>query len=54
MSRINPALDVIPVKPGNNIYTVLVVVATLVQGLALLAMFLKFNTIFTGYPFTMP
>lgn len=52
MSRGAPGVEPIPVAPSNNIYTVLVIVATLVTFLALAAMFLKYNTVFGDWPFT--
>ncbi|HRK31325.1 MAG TPA: hypothetical protein PLD59_09625 [Tepidisphaeraceae bacterium] len=54
MSRIGAGNDVIPVRAGNNVYTVLLGVAVIVQAMALLAMFMKYGQAFTGYPFTMP
>jgi hypothetical protein len=38
--------DVIEVKPTNNVYTVLVVVATLVVILGLVVVFMRANTLF--------
>jgi hypothetical protein len=39
-------VDVVTVKPPNNVYTVLTIVATLVVLGALLALYLKANTLF--------
>ena len=39
-------VDVVTVKPANNVYTVLTIVATLVVLGALLALYAKANTIF--------
>jgi spore maturation protein SpmA len=49
MSNVEP----IPVQAGNNIYTVLVVAATIITALATTVLFLKFNTAFGDWPFTM-
>jgi hypothetical protein len=38
--------DTVVVRPGNNIYTVLVVVATLVVILGLVVVFIRANTLF--------
>jgi hypothetical protein len=46
-------VEPIPVQPGNNIYTVLVIAATIVNALALVVLMLKYNTVFEGWPFTM-
>ncbi len=54
MSRLGSGADVIPVKAGNNVYTVLLAVAVIVQVLTVVAMFMKFSSAFGGYPFTMP
>ena len=54
MSRLGSGADVIPVKAGNNVYTVLLAVAVIVQVLTVLAMCTKFANSFGGYPFTMP
>jgi hypothetical protein len=51
MSRIT-TVDPIPVRPTANVYTVLVIVATLVNLLALVVLFMKYNTAFGGWPFT--
>jgi hypothetical protein len=40
------APDVIEVRPTNNVYTVLVVVATLVVILGLVVVFMRANTLF--------
>ncbi|MDW8263113.1 MAG: hypothetical protein RMJ35_11355 [Phycisphaerales bacterium] len=53
MSRTGMGPEPIPVQPGNNIYTVLAGVAVLVQVLTLLVLFLKYNAVFEGWPFTM-
>jgi hypothetical protein len=53
MSRAPVGADVIPVQAGNNIYTVLAGVAVLVQVLALVVLFVKYNATFEGWPFTM-
>jgi hypothetical protein len=45
MSRIS-AGDVIEVKPTNNVYTVLVIVAFLAELIALIAMYMKASEIF--------
>ena len=42
MSRLGSGADVIPVKAGNNVYTVLLAVAVIVQALTVVAMFMKF------------
>jgi hypothetical protein len=52
MSRANLG-EPIPVRPTNNIYTVLVIAATIVNALALAVLMLKYNSVFTGWPFTM-
>lgn len=54
MSRMSAGGDVIPVKAGSNIYTVLLAVAVIVQVLVLVAMFIKHSNLFGDYPFTMP
>lgn len=54
MSRLGSGADVIPVKAGSNVYTVLLAVAVIVQVLTVVAMFMKFGSAFGGYPFTMP
>lgn len=45
MSRV-PAGDVITVKPTNNIYTVLVLVAFVAELIAFIALYLKANEVF--------
>ncbi len=40
------AADVIVEKPQNNIYTVLVIAATVAQAIAFLAIYSKFSEIF--------
>lgn len=52
MSR-SAAGEPIAIKAGNNVYTVLVVVATLINAIALAVLFLKYNTVFGEWPFTM-
>lgn len=52
MSRAASGVDPIPVAPSNNVYTVLVVVATIINALTLAAMFLKYNAVFGDWPFT--
>jgi hypothetical protein len=39
-------VDVVTVKPANNVYTVLTLVSTLVVIAALLALYMKANTLF--------
>lgn len=39
-------VDVVTVKPANNVYTVLTIAATLIVLGALLALYLKANTLF--------
>jgi hypothetical protein len=39
-------VDVVTVKPANNVYTVLTLVATLIVLASLLALYLKANTLF--------
>lgn len=57
MSRANAGTDVIPVRSGSNIYTVLAAVGVLIQALTLAVLFLKYNAVFGGtesaWPFTM-
>ena len=48
MSRITSA-DTIEVRPTNNIYTVLVIVAVLVQIIALVALYMRASDL--GIPF---
>ena len=50
MSRAG-AGDLVVVKPANNVYTVLVIVATLVQVLALAIVFLRYKAVFGSYIF---
>jgi hypothetical protein len=45
MSRVG-AGDVVVVKPANNVYTVMVIVATLVQVLALTVLVVRYNSVF--------
>jgi hypothetical protein len=55
MSRINSASaasDVIIVKPKDNIYTMLLIVATVVQALAFLIVYLQYGNVFGGNVFT--
>lgn len=40
------ATDTVVVRPSNNIYTVLVIVATLVVFFGLIVLFLRANTLF--------
>ncbi len=47
MSR-TAAMTVQTVKPSSNVYTVLVVVATLVQILTLVILYLRYQAIFGG------
>jgi hypothetical protein len=47
MSRAG-ASDVVVVKPANNVYTVMVIVATLVQLLALMVVVMRFKSAFGG------
>ena len=47
MSRLGTG-DVIERKAGNNVYTVLVIVATLASALALLVLYMRADTIFKG------
>jgi hypothetical protein len=51
MSR-SGAGDVVVVKPTNNVYTVMVIVATLVQLLAFMVIFVRFHTVFGAYFFS--
>jgi hypothetical protein len=51
MSRMG-AGDVVVVKPANNVYTVMVIVATLVQLLAFLVIFVRFHSVFGAYIFS--
>lgn len=58
MSRANVGMDVIPVRSGSNIYTVLAAVGVLIQVLTLTVLFLKYNAVFgdpstSAWPFTM-
>jgi hypothetical protein len=43
--------DVVVVKPANNVYTVMVIVATLAQLLAFLIIFIRFKSAFGAYIF---
>jgi hypothetical protein len=45
MSRIASG-DVVIVKPSNNVYTVLLAIATVVQILGLIVIFLRFTQVF--------
>jgi hypothetical protein len=45
MSRAG-AGDVVVVKPTNNVYTIMLIVATLVQLLALLIIVVRFKSVF--------
>ena len=47
MSRIGTG-DVIPIKPTNNVYTVLVVVATVAAILSLVVLYMRATTLFPG------
>ncbi len=47
MSRVAPAADVIEVKPANNVYTALVVLAFAAVAVALFVLNSKFGEIFT-------
>lgn len=48
MSRAAATTDVITVKPSNNIYTVLVIVAFLAELIGFLMLLARASTIFTG------
>jgi hypothetical protein len=50
MSRVG-AGDVVVIKPQNNVYTVMVIVATVVQVLTLLVIFLRYKSAFGAYLF---
>jgi len=43
--------DVVMVKPANNVYTVMVIVATLAQLLTFLIIFIRFKSVFGAYLF---
>jgi hypothetical protein len=51
MSRVSGG-DVVVVKPANNVYTVMLIVATLAQVLALLVIVIRFKTVFGGILFS--
>jgi hypothetical protein len=44
--------DVVIVKPVNNVYTVMVIVATVVQVLAFFIVFTRFHSVFGSYIFS--
>ena len=44
--------DVIVIKPQNNVYTVMVIVATAVQVLALMVLFLRYKSEFGAMLFS--
>jgi hypothetical protein len=50
MSRVGAA-DVVLIKPQNNVYTVMVIVATVVQLLAFMVVFFRFHTEFGVFLF---
>jgi hypothetical protein len=50
MSRI-AGQDVIVIKPQNNVYTVMVIVATVVQLLTLAVVILRFKSVFGAFIF---
>ena len=52
MSNASAGSDVIIVKPKDNIYTVLLIVATIAQALAFLIVYLQYGTVFGGNIFT--
>jgi hypothetical protein len=52
MSRGSLGVDPIPVRPTNNVYTVLVIAASIVNVLALIVLMVKYNAVFGGWPFT--
>jgi hypothetical protein len=43
--------DVLVVKPANNVYTVMVIVATLVQVLTLLVLVVRYKTVLGAFIF---
>jgi hypothetical protein len=49
MSR--AAGDVVVIKPQNNVYTVMVIVATAVQVLALMVLFFRYKSEFGAFLF---
>jgi hypothetical protein len=51
MSRAG-AGDVVVVKPANNVYTIMVIVATLAQLLALLVIIVRFKSVFGALIFS--
>jgi hypothetical protein len=48
MSRVNTGAEMITVRPQNNVYTVLVLAATLVQAIGLVVIFLRAKSQFGG------
>lgn len=50
MSRVSGG-DVIVIKPQNNVYTVMVIVAAFVQILTLLIVVLRFKSVFGAFIF---
>ena len=50
MSRVGGS-DVVVVKPANNVYTVMLIVATVAQLLCFLVIFMRFKTMFGAFIF---
>jgi hypothetical protein len=50
MSRAS-AGDVVVIKPQNNVYTVMVIVATVVQVLTFMCIFLRYKSEFSSFIF---
>jgi hypothetical protein len=44
--------DVVVVKPANNVYTIMLIVATLVQLLTFLVVFMRFKSAFGAFIFS--
>ena len=44
--------DVVVVKPANNVYTIMVIVATLAQLLTLLVVIVRFKSVFCAMLFS--